>query len=226
MLELLVGPFLILCNFWLLKFNAILNLKVRNTFKVLREVGLAVDSSETTEMLAVVHYHAEERNKVDSDLNTQTFFLLRVVKVFMVEVKWFLAKGFKFSEDFVDPFLSFFALCHFWPETFLGISSWLAIGFSKSIFCWQLIDTLLVLSVEVLSWFHMQSLHFLDEFLHFHLSLVFAGLDHSIDLFHLSSVPFNFGLVIITAVFKEQATWKHVIVLLNQQVRLNKRQII
>jgi len=70
-----------------LKFNAILNLKVRNTFKVLREVGLAVDSSETTEMLAVVHYHAEERNKVDSDLNTQTFFLLRVVKVFMVEVK-------------------------------------------------------------------------------------------------------------------------------------------
>ena len=123
-------------------------------------------------------------------------------------------------KDFFDSFLSFFALGHLRSESLLSESSWLTVDFAKAVFGRELLDVVLVVVVEFDLWVLLELFHLLLDLGDLLEALVLACLDHLVDFIHLSLVPFDFRLVVVATLLKENARLEHVVIGFDKHVRL------
>lgn len=87
-------------------------------------------------------------------------------------------------------------------------------------------DAALVVLLELLIGFLHKLLHLVVELLHLGISLLLCLGDHLIDLSHLVLIPLDLGLRVVTSSLKEGALIQHLIILVDQGLRLRDGQVI
>jgi hypothetical protein len=83
-----------------------------------------------------------------------------------------------------------------------------------------------IIFLELLIWLFHELFHLTIKFLHLGISF-FLGLGyHFIDLFHLVTVPLDLRLGVVTALLKENALVKHLVVLVDKDLQLGDGEVV